>query len=102
MLVDMPTQSRGHGTQITRPINCPPGEKSSHAARPEELLRDEPIRPPRADPMTRATATPLLRLIRGVVEDRRLSEEPDAELLRRFSAGRDEAAFAALVRRHGA
>jgi RNA polymerase sigma factor (sigma-70 family) len=28
-------------------------------------------------------------------------DEPDADLLRRFAAGRDEVAFAAIVRRHG-
>jgi RNA polymerase sigma factor (sigma-70 family) len=47
------------------------------------------------------TASPVLDLIRRVVEDRRLKELPDQELLCRFATGRDEAAFSALVRRHG-
>src|SRR5262249_47630090 len=51
--------------------------------------------------MTKTTATAILHLIRGVVEDQRLKELPDEELLRRFSTGRDEEAFSVLVRRHG-
>src|SRR5262249_36930437 len=39
--------------------------------------------------------------IRGAVEDRRVRELPDHELLQPFHAGQDEAAFRALLRRHG-
>jgi RNA polymerase sigma factor (sigma-70 family) len=52
--------------------------------------------------MTRTKASPILHLIRRMAEDQHLKELPDQELLGRFSAGRDEAAFAALMRRHGA
>jgi len=51
--------------------------------------------------MTKTAASPILHLIRRAVEDQRLKELPDQELLRRFSSARDEAAFAALLRRHG-
>jgi RNA polymerase sigma factor (sigma-70 family) len=51
--------------------------------------------------MTKTTASPILHLIRRVVEDQHLKELPDQELLRRFSAGHDKAAFSALLRRHG-
>src|SRR5687768_11287310 len=46
-------------------------------------------------------ANPLLRLIRGIAPSRDFGDEADGPLLRRFAAGRDEAAFTALVRRHG-
>ena len=51
--------------------------------------------------MSKTAAGPILHLIRRLVEDQRLKELPDQELLRRFSSGRDEAAFSALLRRHG-
>jgi RNA polymerase sigma factor (sigma-70 family) len=51
--------------------------------------------------MTRAAASPILHLIRRVVEDRRLKDLPDQELLRHFLAKHDQAAFDALLRRHG-
>jgi cytochrome c peroxidase len=51
--------------------------------------------------MTKTAGSPVLHVIRRVVEDQRLKELPDQELLRRFSTGRDEAAFSALLRRHG-
>jgi hypothetical protein len=51
--------------------------------------------------MTRTAASPILHLIRRVVEDQRLKGLPDQELLRCFLAERDQAAFDALLRRHG-
>jgi RNA polymerase sigma factor (sigma-70 family) len=51
--------------------------------------------------MTRTATSPILHLIRRVVEDRRLKDLPDQELLRCFLAGHDKAAFDALLRRHG-
>ncbi len=47
------------------------------------------------------TASPLLELIRRMVEDQQLKDLPDQELLHRFSTARDEAAFCALLGRHG-
>jgi RNA polymerase sigma factor (sigma-70 family) len=51
--------------------------------------------------MTRPAAGPILRMIRTVVEDQRVKELPDRELLRLFRDGRDEAAFHGLLCRHG-
>jgi RNA polymerase sigma factor (sigma-70 family) len=44
---------------------------------------------------------PVLRFIRGIAPPAGDVEAPDEDLLDRFAARRDEAAFAALVRRHG-
>jgi RNA polymerase sigma factor (sigma-70 family) len=52
--------------------------------------------------MTNVTSTRLLRHIRHIAESGEASELSDQELVRRFADGRNEAAFAALVRRHGA
>jgi RNA polymerase sigma factor (sigma-70 family) len=51
--------------------------------------------------MAQTGSSSILRAIRRVVEDRRVRELPDQELLRRFTAHRDEEGFHALVRRHG-
>ena len=51
--------------------------------------------------MARATSGAALRQVRRLVEDQRLKETSDEELLRLFRARRDEAAFEALLRRHG-
>ncbi len=50
--------------------------------------------------MQNATS-PILQLIRRLGEDQRDQQLTDLELLRRFRAQRDEAAFHTLVRRHG-
>jgi len=49
----------------------------------------------------RTATRPILHLLHRVVEDQRLKALPDEELLRRFSTKRDEAAFSAILRRHG-
>jgi DNA-directed RNA polymerase specialized sigma24 family protein len=51
--------------------------------------------------MTSAQAGLVLQHIRRLAGTRRAAQPLDAQLLERFTAQRDEAAFAALVRRHG-
>src|SRR5262245_38930627 len=43
----------------------------------------------------------VLHYVHGLADVRRVGDLPDSELVRRFADERDEAAFAALVRRHG-
>src|SRR5262249_33881061 len=50
--------------------------------------------------MSSATS-PILRLIRRTVEDEALKQRTDSQLLHSFESNGDEAAFQALVRRHG-
>jgi RNA polymerase sigma factor (sigma-70 family) len=52
--------------------------------------------------MSNTAASPILHLIRNMVEDEPCRELSDGELLRRFAGGHDEAAFHGLLRRHGA
>jgi RNA polymerase sigma factor (sigma-70 family) len=52
--------------------------------------------------MTRKSPTLLLRYLRGLAESGEVGELPDRVLVERFADRRDEAAFAALVHRHGA
>src|SRR5436305_9760317 len=51
--------------------------------------------------MVSRAAHPVLRFIRSLAPRGGDAEAPDEDLLARFAAGRDQAAFAALVRRHG-
>src|SRR5262245_22026217 len=51
--------------------------------------------------MSAARADTLLRHLRALLRGRGAAEANDADLLRRFAAARDEAAFEALVHRHG-
>jgi RNA polymerase sigma factor (sigma-70 family) len=51
--------------------------------------------------MSSAQVDPLLRFIRQLAVGRKDSEVPDHQLLERFAASGDEAAFTALLRRHG-
>jgi RNA polymerase sigma factor (sigma-70 family) len=51
--------------------------------------------------MAKAASSPILQVIRRAFRDRRVEDSPDHELLRRFLSERDEAAFEALLRRHG-
>src|SRR5262249_48938844 len=46
-------------------------------------------------------ASPILQLIRRVGEDPKVRDLPDRDLLERFQAQRDQAAFHTLLRRHG-
>jgi RNA polymerase sigma factor (sigma-70 family) len=48
-----------------------------------------------------ASASPVLHYIRDIVRRASSADVPDAQLLDQFIASRDEAAFAALVNRHG-
>jgi RNA polymerase sigma factor (sigma-70 family) len=52
--------------------------------------------------MSKAASSPILRVIRRVVEDQHVKELSDHELLGRFVAQHDESAFHTLLRRHGA
>jgi RNA polymerase sigma factor (sigma-70 family) len=51
--------------------------------------------------MNVAQLQPLLRQLRGLMEARATKDLSDAQLLKQFATGRDEAAFAALMHRHG-
>src|SRR5947209_7339696 len=51
--------------------------------------------------MPSAPLTSLLGELRRATDDRQFGDLTDSELLQRYRRGRDEAAFAALVRRHG-
>jgi RNA polymerase sigma factor (sigma-70 family) len=51
--------------------------------------------------MSHATASALLRQVRGLVAAQAADAAPDADLLERFRGGADVTAFGALVRRHG-
>ena len=51
--------------------------------------------------MASQSVTDFLRQLRNLVQHRFPVEATDAQLLERFLTGRDEAAFAALVQRHG-
>jgi RNA polymerase sigma factor (sigma-70 family) len=51
--------------------------------------------------MIKTAPSPILKLIRQVADDPRGRESSDRELVERFSGSRDEAAFDALLRRHG-
>jgi hypothetical protein len=46
--------------------------------------------------------TSVLQLVRGILSDRRMRIALDKELLQRFRGDHDEAAFAEILRRHGA
>src|SRR5215472_4976686 len=51
--------------------------------------------------MTSAQAGIILRHVRRLAGRLHAGQPPDGQLLERFIAGRDEAAFTSLVRRHG-
>jgi RNA polymerase sigma factor (sigma-70 family) len=51
--------------------------------------------------MASGRLSPVIRFLRGIPDPHGGGDATDVQLLQRFAAGRDEAAFAALVRRHG-
>src|SRR5262245_55824444 len=51
--------------------------------------------------MAKAVSSPILQLIRRLVEDEGVRQLSDQDLLQQFSDHRDEAAFGTLLRRHG-
>src|SRR5262245_25196569 len=67
---------------------------------PAVLGRRRP-RARRANPMRAVQLTPVLRYLRGVGSDPPTAGPDDARLLGQFARHGDEAAFTALVRRHG-
>src|SRR5262249_12292531 len=71
-----------------------------NAGRARDNLLRRPGRPRRSPGMAAATTHPLAHLVRHAA-GACAADLPDAQLLARFSAGGDEAAFEALVRRHG-
>lgn len=64
------------------------------------LFRSRPVRP-RRDGMTAGGTHPLVEIARRAALRSEHGDLPDDTLLREFVTRRDEAAFAALVRRHG-
>jgi RNA polymerase sigma factor (sigma-70 family) len=52
--------------------------------------------------MAKTTVNPILHMIRRLAEDQHVKTLPDQDLLQRFTSSQDAAAFAGLVRRHGA
>src|SRR5262249_58988555 len=61
----------------------------------------EPCRPQGSARLTKPVTSNILQVLRRVVEDQRARELPDQDLLQRFIDRHDEAAFLALLRRHG-
>ena len=51
--------------------------------------------------MAKAAMSPILQTILSMVDDQRVKELCDRELLRRFVAEHDEAAFQTILHRHG-
>jgi len=51
--------------------------------------------------VVQARASPILQLIRGTVENVRVRELPDQDLVQRFHTQQNQAAFHVLLRRHG-
>src|SRR5262249_19618936 len=51
--------------------------------------------------MVKTPASPLMQFLKRVVEDPRLKDLPDLDLLQRFITQHDEAALAVLIRRYG-
>src|SRR5262245_28107408 len=76
-------------------------ENNENPGRSRGSTLRRPGRPPGATDMATATAHPLIRHIRRLAGAQPIAALPDAHLLARFAAERDEAAFAVLVRRHG-
>src|SRR5262249_21348457 len=69
-------------------------------ARPATIVGTQPPTPQRDPIVADATLGPLLRHLRPLAALRGDEGRTDGELLRAFLAGGDQAAFAALVRRH--
>jgi RNA polymerase sigma factor (sigma-70 family) len=51
--------------------------------------------------MVRPSTSPILEMIRKVMEDQRDKDQADQDLVQRFRGQQDEGAFVALLRRHG-
>jgi RNA polymerase sigma factor (sigma-70 family) len=67
----------------------------------KELSRGGRFPSQESRPVVKTAASPILDLIRRAVEDPRLRQLPDQDLLQRFHAQQHQAAFHVLLRRHG-
>src|SRR5260370_14851833 len=68
---------------------------------PKELVREDRFRSKGKRIMLKAAASPILQLIRRMVDEQRVRDLSDQELLQQFYDRQDQAAFNALLRRHG-
>jgi RNA polymerase sigma factor (sigma-70 family) len=86
---------------FTRDEWCVRLKKSGTSSRLKELCRWRTVFGRREHGMAKAVSSLILQMGRRLGEDPRVRDVPDQELLRRFGAQQDQAAFRALLCRHG-
>jgi hypothetical protein len=69
--------------------------------RPGEELLGSGVRYGASRPMVKRPVSPVLQFLKQLVADPGMKDLPDHNLLQRFIAQHDEAAFAVLIRRYG-
>src|SRR5262249_39581761 len=90
----------------TRLITCPRSEGCVTLKKSRLLQASDGTRRGRADfagtrTMAKAASSPMLQLIRHVIDDQRGRQLSDQDLLRQFKDHGDAVAFDILLRRHG-
>src|SRR5262249_36484268 len=80
---------------------CVPSKKPPRPGLRRNYVGGKPFPPNGTRTMARAESSPILQLIRRVTCDQRAQHLSDHDLLQRFGRQRDEAAFHALLLRHG-